>query len=101
MATSDNNTVGCAGCNVSNYAFSTNTFTTVTTGNDLFRAFEVFLVVVISLASVVGNGLVLVAFVKLRRLRTSINVFILNLAVADITFGLILPGIVPNILRNG
>jgi len=65
-----------------------------------FIVTDVLVVVFVSAASIIGNGLVLAAFIRQKRLRTSVNIFILNLALADILFGSILPFAVPNLLND-
>ena len=54
----------------------------------------------IGVVSLGGNALVLVSFVTQQRLRTAVNVFILNLALADICFGAFLPGKTPNLIHQ-
>ena len=59
---------------------------------------EALAVVVISLTGVSGNVVVLLA--RLRPQRSSINIHIINLAIADCLFGLVLPGILPNLILH-
>ena len=61
---------------------------------------DVFITCGIGVVSLGGNALVLVSFITQQKLRTAVNVFILNLALADICFGAILPGIAPNLIHQ-
>ena len=63
-------------------------------------ALEILVVETIAVFSFFGNSLVLVAILRFRRLRTSSNVFVGNLSVADGLFGILMFFLPMNIVHN-
>jgi hypothetical protein len=66
-----------------------------------FIAIDVTVVLLVSIAGLFGNGLVVVWATYFRRLTIPVNVYIINLAVADCVFAASLPMFVPNLLARG
>jgi hypothetical protein len=66
-----------------------------------FIAVDVAIVMLISIAGLFGNGLVVVWATYFHRLTIPVNVYIINLAVADCVFAASLPMFVPNLLARG
>ena len=69
------------------YGTMTTTVTTLTAADQAGQAFKAILMTTIILATVLGNLIVISAFIKFRSLKTMNNCFIVSLAVADLLVG--------------
>lgn len=66
----------------------------------LFAVVDATLVLLMGVAAVVGNAVVVVWAARFRRLSVPVNVYVINLAVTDFLFGLVLPLTVPNVITR-
>ena len=77
---------------------------TLTTPKDLgsayFVAVDVTIVLLIAVAGLCGNAVVVVWAAYFRRLTVPVNIYVINLAVADCLFGAALPMTVPNLIAQ-
>ena len=65
-----------------------------------FIVLDATLVLLLAVVGLFGNGLVIVWATHFRRLTVPVNIYVINLAVADCLFGASLPMLVPNLIAR-